>query len=406
MGAYYLDWLNLFFRWFHVISGIAWIGASFYFIWLDNHLQTPPDWKTKKGVKGDLWAIHGGGIYEVAKYQLSPEKMPDMLHWFKWEAYTTWLTGMVLLTIIYYLGADSYLIDPRIAELSQIEAVSIGLTFIFGSYILYEVLCTSPIGRSGLWTAIILGISGIIIAYYLTKLFSGRGAYIHFGAIIGTIMAGNVFRVIMPSQRALVKAIKDGSAPDPKWGKKAKLHSTHNTYLTLPLIFIMISSHYPMTYAHSFNWAILICLVAITALVRYFFILKHKKITEPLILVGTATATVILAVGMSPKPSTPSAEIIMEPPELIAAAHSIVQNRCVNCHAASPADTVFKTPPSGVLLETLEQMRQWAPRIQARTVDTHDMPFMNKTGMLDEERTLLGQWIADGAQTGRPEGEN
>ena len=177
MGAYYLDWLNLFFRWFHVIAGIAWIGASFYFIWLDNHLQTPPDWKTKKGVKGDLWAIHGGGIYEVAKYQLSPEKMPDMLHWFKWEAYTTWLTGMVLLTIIYYLGADSYLIDPRIAELSQIEAVAIGLTFIFGSYILYEVLCMSPIGRSGLWTAIILGITGIIIAYYLTKLFSGRGAH-------------------------------------------------------------------------------------------------------------------------------------------------------------------------------------------------------------------------------------
>ena len=303
MESYIIDWFSLIFRWLHLITGVAWIGASFYFVWLDNSLQDPPQWKKDKGIKGDLWSIHGGGIYEVAKYQLDPEEMPATLHWFKWEAYTTWLTGMVLLTIIYYLGADSYLIDKRVADLSQLQAIAIGVGFLVGGWVLYELLCRSPLGKNGYVIGAILVLAAVASSYALTHLFSGRGAYIHMGAMIGTIMAGNVFRVIMPSQRALVAAIEKGEAPDPSWGARAKLHSTHNTYLTLPLLFIMISSHYPFTYTNHYNWLILLVIMAITAVARQYFILEHKQINRPVLLVAAAFATLILAVVIAPKPA-------------------------------------------------------------------------------------------------------
>ena len=228
--SYIVDWIQLIFRWLHLITGIAWIGASFYFVWLDNSLENPPQWKKDKGIKGDLWAIHGGGIYEVAKYSRAPEQMPAHLHWFKWEAYTTWLTGMVLLIVIYYFGADAYLIDKRVADLSQWQAIGIGVAYLAGGWIFYELLCRSPLGKNAYVIGTILILAAVATAYSLAHLFSGRGAYIHMGAIIGTIMVGNVFRVIMPSQRALVAAIEKGEAPDPAWGQRAKLHSTHNCY--------------------------------------------------------------------------------------------------------------------------------------------------------------------------------
>lgn len=397
MESYIIDWFSLIFRWLHVITGVAWIGASFYFVWLDNHLQNPPQWKTDKGIKGDLWAIHGGGIYEIAKYQLSPEQMPTTLHWFKWEAYSTWLTGMVLLTIIYYLGADSYLIDKRVADLSQLQAISIGVGFLIGSWVLYELLCASPLGKNSKLIAGILVVAAVAVSYALAHLFSGRGAYIHFGAIIGTMMAGNVFRIIIPSQKALVAAIEKGEAPDPKWGAKAKLHSTHNTYLTLPLLFIMISNHYPMTYAHQFNWVILLVIVAITALARQYFILGHKKINKPWILIAAAIATLILAVVIAPK------QVVVEPVAagkeamLSQQAQQIIRQRCATCHSAQATDKVFSVAPGGVMLDTLAEMQQWAPRIKARSIDTPDMPFLNKTEMTDQERVTVAQWIAAGA---------
>lgn len=398
MESYIVDWLSLIFRWIHVITGVAWIGASFYFVWLDNHLQNPPQWKKDKGIKGDLWAIHGGGIYEVAKYQLAPEQMPETLHWFKWEAYATWISGMVLLAIIYYIGAESYLIDPRIAELTQWQAIAIGLGFLAGSWVCYELLCSSPLATNSKLIAAILIVAATIVAWALAHLFSGRGAYIHFGAIIGTMMAGNVFRVIMPSQRALLASIEAGEAPDPKWPAKAKLHSTHNTYLTLPLLFIMISNHYPMTYAHHFNWIILLVIVAITALARQYFILKHKNINKPVILLVAAIATVILAAVIKPTPVVSAASTTdLAPNELAAQAQAIITERCASCHAASPSDDVFVVAPSGVLLDTMAQMQQWAPRIKARSIDNKDMPFLNKTNMTDAERALVGSWIAAGA---------
>jgi uncharacterized membrane protein len=395
MDAYIVDWLSLIFRWLHVITGVAWIGASFYFVWLDNSLQNPPQWKKDKGIKGDLWAIHGGGIYEVAKYRLQPEKMPETLHWFKWEAYTTWITGMILLAIIYYLGADSYLIDKRVADLSQLQAIAIGLGIIAGSWIVYELICSSPIAKNGFVISALLIVFATITAYCLAQLFSGRGAYIHFGAVIGTLMAGNVFRVIIPGQKALVTAIKNGVEPDEKWAIKAKLHSTHNTYLTLPLLFIMISNHYPMTYDHHLNWLILLVITAITAVARQFFILKHKGIHRPTLLVVSAMATLILAIMIAPKPAPIVSQIKnIDQAQLSAQVLSIIKGRCATCHAKNPTDEVFTVAPGGVALETMNDIYQWTPQINSRSVQSHNMPFMNKTGMTQEERNTVARWLA------------
>jgi uncharacterized membrane protein len=399
METYIVDWISLIVRWLHVITGIAWIGASFYFMWLDNSLEEPPQWKKDKGIKGDLWAVHGGGIYEVAKYQGAPERMPEHLHWFKWEAYSTWLTGMVLLAVIYYLGAESYLIDRRVADLSQYQAVGLGISFLVGSWLVYTLLCASPLAKHGwLLATVLLGFGGLL-GWGLSQLFSGRGAYIHFGAIIGTIMVGNVFRVIMPGQRKLVGALERGDAPDPAWGARAKLRSTHNTYLTLPLLFIMISNHYPMTYGHSLNWLILLIIVIITAVSRQYFILRHFRIHRPAILGAAIAATVVLAVAIAPQPVT-TGDSQLAGQELAGRAHEIIRERCASCHAQAPSDDVFGTAPGGVILDTVEQMVQWAPRIKARSIDSQDMPFMNKTNMTDEERAIVAQWIAAGTPPG------
>ncbi|MGI9284579.1 MAG: urate hydroxylase PuuD [Pseudomonadales bacterium] len=397
MEGYIVDWLQLLFRWLHLITGIAWIGASFYFVWLDNSLREPPQWKKDKGIKGDLWAIHGGGIYEVAKYQLEPETMPQTLHWFKWEAYTTWLTGIVLLTVIYYLGAESYLIDKRVADLSQLQAVSIGVGFLVGGWVIYDLLCRSPLGKNGYAIGGALIIVAVVFSYALTHLFSGRGAYIHMGAVIGTIMVGNVFRVIIPSQKALVAAIETGATPDESWAIKAKLHSTHNNYLTLPVLFIMISNHYPMTYSHEYNWIVLLAIIAITAFARHYFNLEHKGIKRPSILIGAGIATAVLAFAIVPKTISqkPTGEAQAVPS--IATVQGILTERCASCHASETTDDVFTMAQGGVMLDSPEEMQQWAPRIKARAIDSEDMPFMNKTGMTAEERQTLGAWITAGA---------
>jgi len=399
MDSYVIDWISLILRWLHLITGIAWIGASFYFIWLDNSLQDPPAWKKEKGIKGDLWAVHGGGIYEVAKYHGAPEAMPTHLHWFKWEAYSTWLTGMLLLAVVYYLGADAYLIDPRVADLSAVQATGIGVTFLVGSWMLYSLLCSSALARSGWLLGAVLLAVGAALAWALSSVFSGRGAYIHFGAIIGTLMVGNVFRVIMPGQRLLVGALERGEAPDPAWGARAKLRSTHNTYLTLPLLFIMISNHYPMTYGHSLNWLILLAIVVITAIARQFFILRHKGVTRPSILVASAAATLVLAVLIAPRPASVEAPALSGA-ALATRAQGIIRTHCAGCHAAEPTDEAFNAAPGGVMLDTVDAMVQWAPRIKARSVDSHDMPLMNKTGMTLEERAIVGRWVDAGAPAG------
>lgn len=395
MDPYIAEWLNLILRWLHLITGIAWIGASFYFIWLDNSLQRPPEWKKEKGIRGDLWAIHGGGFYEVAKYQMAPEQMPQTLHWFKWEAYSTWITGFLLLSVMFYMGADAYLIDPRVADLTQWQAIGIGIGSLLVGWFAYDLLCNSPLQKNGYLLAGVLMVLATGLIYFLTHTFSARGAYIHVGAIIGTAMVGNVFRVIIPSQRALVNAVQQGTEPDPSWGAKAKLRSTHNNYLTLPVLFIMISNHYPMTYNHPYNWVVLAAIILITAFARHYFNLEHRGIKKPVIIVVAAIATAILAWAIAP----PKAEVVETAATDINAhqVETIIQNRCGTCHSAQPTDDVFTVAPGGVMLDSMAQMRQWAPRIKSRTIDTADMPFMNKTEMKEEERSLVAAWIAAGS---------
>ncbi len=392
MDPYINEWLNLIIRFAHVITGIAWIGASFYFVWLDNHLETPSKWKEDKGIGGDLWAIHGGGFYEVAKYKLAPPKMPTTLHWFKWEAYTTWLTGFLLLSLMFYVGADSYLIDKRVADLTQLQAIIIGVGSIVVGVGCYELLVRTKLREHGIVLGIILILIATALSYGLTHVFSARGAYMHMGAIIGTIMAGNVFFGIMPSQRALVKAVEEGTTPDPAYGLNAKLRSTHNTYTTLPIIFIMISNHYPMTYAYSANWLVLIAIILITAAVSQYFVLRHFGKQKPLVLVGSVVATVILAFVIAPASIELTAEQKQQTIDT-SQVQKIIEKRCSSCHSAIPTDDVFTIAPIGIIFSDEASIIRLAPRIQARVVDSKDMPFMNKTHMTDEERGTLAIWL-------------
>ncbi|WP_420589420.1 urate hydroxylase PuuD [Bacterioplanoides sp.] len=391
MEAYFYEWLNLFFRWFHVIAGVAWIGASFYFVWLDNSLEEPPQWKKDKGIGGDLWAIHGGGFYEVAKYKLGPEAMPTNLHWFKWEAYTTWLTGMVMLWVVYYVGAESFLIDSSRMELTQGEAIAAGLGFITAGVAIYELMVRSPLRHNGKLFGVILFAILVFASWAANQIFSARGAYIHVGAIIGTIMAGNVFLGIMPAQRALVEAVQRGEAPDPKYGAFAKLRSTHNNYFTLPLIFIMISNHYPMTYSHEYGWLVLAAIGFISAFARHFFNLRHRGEFKPVILLIAALMLISLATVMAPKKIEAKAgEAILTD----AQAMVIVEQRCSSCHAQQPTNPAFASAPAGIVLETAEQVRA----VKDKTIpalQTGYMPLGNLTQMKEEERQALLLWLSE-----------
>ncbi|NRA72889.1 MAG: urate hydroxylase PuuD [Gammaproteobacteria bacterium] len=396
MDPYINEWLNLIIRFAHLVTGIAWIGASFYFVWLDNHLETPPQWKKDKGIGGDLWAIHGGGFYEVAKYKLAPEKMPTTLHWFKWEAYTTWITGFLLLSLMFYVGAETYLIDKRVADITQLQAILLGLGSIMVGVGSYEILVRTKLKNHGLILGIILLIIGTALSYGLTQIFSARGAFMHMGAIIGTVMAGNVFFGIMPSQRALVKAVEEGKTPDAKFGLNAKLRSTHNTYITLPVLFIMISNHYPITFNHSANWLVLMVIVLITAAIRQYFVLRHFGKQKPLILVGAVVATIILAYAIAPQKVELTAEQKQHKvtPQQV---QTIIEQRCKACHSDNNTDDIFTSAQAGVIFSDIDSIKQWAPRIQARVIGSKDMPFMNKTNMTDDERNTLAVWLGQNA---------
>ncbi|MFC3153046.1 urate hydroxylase PuuD [Litoribrevibacter euphylliae] len=391
MEAYLLEWANLFFRWFHVIAGIAWIGASFYFVWLDNSLENPPQWKKDKGIGGDLWAIHGGGFYEVAKYKLGPEKMPENLHWFKWEAYTTWLTGMVMLWIVYYIGAESFLIDNSRLELTQWQAIGLGMGYIAVGFAVYEMLVKTPLRHNGKAFGLVLFSFLVFMAWFASEVFSPRGAFIHVGALIGTIMAGNVFLGIMPSQRALVEAVQRGEAPDPKYGAFAKLRSTHNNYFTLPLIFIMISNHYPMTYSHELNWLVLSAICFILAFARHFFNLRHRGEFKPSILLIAAIMMAGVAVWIAPKPVEVNEEVVAGFTDQQGMA--IIKERCASCHAATPTQAGFASPPAGVSLETMDQVMVIKPKL-IEVINSSYMPLGNITQMTDKERQQVIGWLS------------
>jgi len=389
MDPHYTEWLNLLVRWVHMIVGIAWIGASFYFVWLENNLNRKDP---KEGLSGDLWAIHGGGIYHLQKYKLAPEKMPDHLHWFKWEAYTTWLTGVLLLGVVYYLNAQLYLLAPG-TELTPLQGIGISIASLVAGWFIYDFLCDSALGKRPALLGVVLLVLLVAAAWALSQVFSGRAAYIHIGAITGTMMVGNVFRVIMPGQRKLVAAITEGREPDPEAPAKALLRSRHNNYLTLPVLFIMISNHFPSTYGSEWNWAILFAIAMLSVLVRHYFNTRHQSQNWAWTLPAAALGMFALAYVTKPAPIVPAANSAEVEEVTLEQVTAIVVERCASCHAANPTSDMFSTAPAGVILESSEDVILNAAQIHAQSVATQAMPLGNITGMLPEERAKIGTWF-------------
>jgi uncharacterized membrane protein len=395
---YLIDWLSLFGRWLHFIVGIAWIGSSFYFVWLDNHLLPPKDSADDdKGVGGEVWSVHGGGFYHAQKYRVAPQTLPEPLHWFKWEAYTTWLSGIFLLGLVYWYGAEIYLIDPQIQPLASWQAIGLAIGFIIGGWVIYDLTCKSRIGNHDFALAGALLILVTLLAWGLTQLFSGRGAFIHFGAVLGTIMVANVFFVIIPGQKYMVAAAGRGEAPDPGYGIKGKQRSVHNTYFTLPVLFVMISNHYAMTYAHTYNWLILVAISVAGALIRVYFVARHKGSASiiPLVAAGLLFAAVAAAMIPERQPASDSQVTIGE-------VRDIVFERCTTCHSMTPTFTAYASPPAGVMLEDDDQIIGEAQRIYEQTVISRVMPIGNLTQITEQERAKIAAWYASLADASLP----
>jgi uncharacterized membrane protein len=443
--AHLIEWLNLSVRWVHMIVGIAWIGASFYFVWLENNLNRA---NPRDGLSGDLWAIHGGGIYHLEKYKLAPPTMPDNLHWFKWEAYWTWMSGVALLCVVFYSNPTLYLLLPG-SSLTGIEAIGIGLGSLAIGWLVYDILCDSPLGQRPLLLGILLFVLTIAACYGYTQVFSGRGAYLHTGALIGTIMVGNVFRIIMPAQRALVAAIAENRTPDPSLPAKGLLRSRHNNYFTLPVLFIMISNHFPSTYGSRYNWLILAGIALVAVLARHFFNTRHNTQKFAWAMPVAALGMICLAYATAPArhpgapvakaapiqyqplPETavggrraddpapagappPAAAVPAQPAAVapvaptaagvapatseFAGVEKVIHERCTVCHSAQPTSPLFSTAPAGVSNMTPAQIQGMAARIQAQSVATQIMPLGNITQMTQEERDLIGHWVTHGAK--------
>jgi uncharacterized membrane protein len=388
MEAYIVDWLNLLVRWLHVITGVAWIGASFYFIWLDGHLDPPQDpADDEKGVGGEVWSVHGGGFYHAQKYKVSPAEIPERLHWFKWEAYTTWLSGIFLTALVYWYGAEVFLIDRSVADLSAPMAVGIAIAFIAGGWLVYDLLCKSPLARDTRVFAVILFALTSVLAWGLCEVFGGRGAYIHFGAVLGTIMVANVFFVIIPGQKKMVAAAAIGEVPDPGPGLRAKQRSVHNTYFTLPVLFVMTSNHYAMAYSHEYNWLILIGISLAGALIRIYFVARHKGSAS---FIPAGIAIVILAaIALAIAPRAQEGNAVAVSFDQV---RNVINARCTSCHSAAPVHPVFPAAPLGVMFDTDEQIVAEAERIYQQTVVTRAMPIGNLTAMTDEERQIVDAW--------------
>lgn len=395
MEAYLLDWLNLLVRWLHLIAGVAWIGASFYFIMLDNSLTTPakPE-DASRGVSGELWAVHGGGLYQSQKFRAGPhgERLSNNLHWSKWEAYTTWLSGMALLAIVYWFGATTYLIDKSVMALAPLQAIGISLASIVVGWLVYSALCKLFSSSEKVLAVALLGFV-IAVDWALFQVFSARAAFLHVGAVLGTIMAANVFFAIIPGQKKMVAEIRAGHDPDPEPGRIGKQRSVHNTYFTLPVLFIMISSHYPMTYSHPYGWVVLAMIMAAGTLIRQFFVQRHRGQAKPvfILLATVLLAAVVIALAPKlPKGGDAGSATFTE-------VKTIIQARCVGCHAVTPTYPGFAQAPKGVVLETGDQVLSHAPKI-AETVASRYMPIGNLTQITDTERERIALWFRDGAK--------
>lgn len=382
------EWMNLVIRWMHVVFGIAWIGASFYFVFLENSLNRTKGLRDE--IAGNLWAVHGGGFYYLEKYKIAPAQIPKDLHWFKYEAYFTWLSGFTLLVVVYYLDAKAYLIDSSVMEMTESTGILIGLSTLIVGWIVYDLLCKSPLAKNVLLFGVILFAFVALAAWFLTSVFSARAAYIHVGAILGTLMAGNVFRIIIPGQKAMVNAAKQGKPVDPSLGKKALQRSLHNNYFTLPVIFIMISNHFPSTYGNGLNWIVLMGLSLASVFIKHYLNLKEKGEKSIWILPIGIVGIISLAIVTAPKTKSVCKD---DAPASFTEVNEIITKRCTPCHSANPTDDILKAAPNGIMFDNEESIRKYSERILARAVTTKTMPQANKTKMTQEERDVLQCWI-------------
>ena len=393
------EWIEFAVRWTHVIVGIAWIGSSFYFIALDLSLRKVPE--LPPGAYGEEWQVHGGGFYHIQKYLVAPERLPEHLTWFKWESYSTWLTGFAMLCLVYYLGADIYLVDPQVMELQVWQAIAISLASLAGGWLVYDQLCKSRLGENSTGLMVLLYVILVGMAYFYTHVFSGRAALLHLGAFTATIMSANVFFIIMPNQRIVVADLKAGRVPDPKYGKIAKQRSTHNNYLTLAVIFMMLSNHYPLAFATEWNWLIasLVFLMGVT--IRHFFNTMHAGKGTPWWTWAVTALLMILCAWLSTAPMRHAPEEAQLQGEALRYASapgfdevtSIVQGRCSMCHAAEPGWDGIHWPPKDVVLETPAEIAHEARRIYVQAGLTHAMPPANVSYIEPTEREAIRRWF-------------
>ena len=395
MEGHVIEWMNLLVRWTHIIFGISWIGASFYFIFLENSLNRTEN--LREGLAGNLWAIHGGGFYYVEKYKVAPDQLPKKLHWFKYEAYFTWISGIALLMIAYYFNASSFMIDTTISNITPGTSIFIGIASILSGWFFYDLLCKSQMVHKKFAFMVCMFLFISFMAFLLSQFLSGRAAYIHIGALIGTIMVGNVFKVIIPSQKALVRAAKYGKTVDPTLGQNSGLRSLHNNYFTLPVIFIMISNHFPSTFGNTSQWLILMALTLASVLVRHYINLHEKGQTMKWLLPAATIILISLVFVTAPKQNTGKTKYTKK--VSFSQANEIIQKRCVQCHSEKPTDDVQSVAPNGIKFNTPAEIVKMADRIMVRAVTTKTMPQGNKTGITEEERDILGAWIEQGAKT-------
>ena len=389
MDVFLGEWLNLLIRWAHMVVAIGWIGTSFYFMALDYTLSQRV--RLNPGVLGTAWQVHGGGFYHVEKYIVAPATLPDVLHWFKWEAYLTWVTGFGLLVVQYYFHAEAFLIDPGVMPLDPSQAIAISVASLVAGWFAYDGLCRTKVGENTVLLALSVFALILIASVLYTKVFSGRGAFIHVGALIGTIMAVNVFGVIIPNQKKMIAQMIAGQTPDPRYGEIGKQRSTHNNYLTLPVLLMMVSQHYPFLFTHPQSWLIVALIIVIGALVRHMLNRVEAggdwdSYGWVLPIAAMALITAIFVTAPAPRATTGGAVSDLE-------AQAIVGKHCLSCHAHRPSHPAFKEPPKNVALETVHELRRFGQQIYMQTVQNRAMPLGNQTGMTDDEREALGRWV-------------
>ena len=390
-AGHFHEWMNIIIRWLHITFGIAWIGTSFLFVFMENSLKAN---KNRPELKGDLWMVHGGGFFFVEKYQVAPKVIPKELHWFKYEAYFTWLSGFMLLFVVYYFNAKAMLVDPNVLDMPGYAGILIGVGSLAFGYLIYHLMSLTPLLKKPVWFGIVLFVILVGFAWFYTRVFSARAAYIHFGALIGTLMAGNVFFVIIPSQKAMVKAAKEGSYLDPWLGQFASLRSFHNNYFTLPVLFVMISNHFPSTFGHEYPWLILAILSLGSAGVKHYFNLREKG--QHSVWVMPISILLLLATVFITAPTPVGGECRSNVSFTVI--YTIFNERCVSCHSSKPTDDTWTAPPNGIVYDTPQDITKLTDKIMQRVVITKTMPQNNKTGITPEERELIRCWIEQGAK--------